>query len=85
MTKAATKAAMKAAMKAEGRKLIKDPNKPKGPTTAFMYFFGDMRKTLKKEQPDLAFEAVAKVCIFNIWVHYFCPYSVSIFSVKVSR
>jgi hypothetical protein len=60
-SKAATAAkAAKAAMKAAGRKVEKDPNKPKAALSAFMYFAPDMRKTLKEEQPDLAFKAVAK-------------------------
>jgi hypothetical protein len=47
-------------MKAAGRKVKKDPNKPKAALSAFMYFGGDMRKTLKEEQPDLAFTAIGK-------------------------
>ena len=35
-------------------KKVKDPNKPKGKLSAFMYFSADQRITLKTEQPGKA-------------------------------
>ena len=41
-------------------KKVKDPNKPKGKLSAFMYFSADQRITLKTEQPDLKFTEIGK-------------------------
>ena len=48
------------AMKAKGMKLKKDPNKPKGALSAFMYFSSATRPWIKEKSPDMPFGDVAK-------------------------
>jgi structure-specific recognition protein 1 len=43
------------------KKNKKDPNAPKRPMTAFMYFSLDMRAKLKEENPDLSFGELGKL------------------------
>ena len=50
----------KALKKNEGKKKKKDPNAPKRPTTAFMYFSQANRGKIKERYPDLKFGEVAK-------------------------
>ena len=44
----------------------KDPNAPKRPSTAYLFFNSEMRPKVKKEQPDLTVSERAKV-VGNMW------------------
>ena len=42
------------------KKKKKDPTKPKGKTSAFIYFSNEMRPIVKSKHPDLSFSDMAK-------------------------
>ncbi|PIA17844.1 high mobility group box, partial [Coemansia reversa NRRL 1564] len=44
-----------------GKKSAEDPNKPKRPLSAYMYFSQEKRPEVKKDNPDATFGSIGKI------------------------